>query len=263
MLELAEHVRGARAGLRLVSGMVLAMHHIQVACIARHGLASPFFEQLHARELVEQQLLIASITSEVGIFGDTRVQHLRASSVERRQLQARQGRDDGLVRRARRRPARDLPPHAGRAAERSGARAVRKGDYTLDADRHLGHARHARHVQPGLQDASRRARPSRSLPGSLRRRLGADDGAVLAHPVVGALARHRVRRVRPRRAVRPRRGAQEAGHGAADRARASPRSRSTLQAMRNNVARAAPHEFDADHASCRTAWTSSDRSAGR
>ena len=53
------------------SGMVLAMHHIQVACIARHGLSSPYF-RTYLSELVERQLLIGSITSEVGVWGDTR-----------------------------------------------------------------------------------------------------------------------------------------------------------------------------------------------
>jgi acyl-CoA dehydrogenase len=53
------------------SGMVLAMHHIQVACIARHGLASPFFKK-YMKELVDKQLLVGSITSEVGVWGDTR-----------------------------------------------------------------------------------------------------------------------------------------------------------------------------------------------
>jgi acyl-CoA dehydrogenase len=53
------------------SGMVLAMHHIQVACVARHGLAQPYFRS-YLREIVEKQLLIASITSEVGVWGDTR-----------------------------------------------------------------------------------------------------------------------------------------------------------------------------------------------
>lgn len=53
------------------SGMVLAMHHIQVACIARHGLQSPFLRQ-YLQDLVEHQYLIASMTSEVGTSGDTR-----------------------------------------------------------------------------------------------------------------------------------------------------------------------------------------------
>lgn len=54
------------------SGMVLAMHHIQVACIARHGAHAPYFQKYLRENLVEKQELIASITSENGTFGDTR-----------------------------------------------------------------------------------------------------------------------------------------------------------------------------------------------
>jgi acyl-CoA dehydrogenase len=54
------------------SAMILAMHHIQVACIARHGRGSPFFERYMRENLVEKQDVIASITSENGTFGDTR-----------------------------------------------------------------------------------------------------------------------------------------------------------------------------------------------
>lgn len=53
------------------SAMVLAMHTIQVACLARHGLSSPAIAD-YLRGLVEHQWLLASITSEVGTFGDTR-----------------------------------------------------------------------------------------------------------------------------------------------------------------------------------------------
>jgi acyl-CoA dehydrogenase len=53
------------------SGMVLAMHFIQVACLARHGLGNAFFDSYLA-ELAQRQYLIASITSEVGTFGDMR-----------------------------------------------------------------------------------------------------------------------------------------------------------------------------------------------
>lgn len=53
------------------SGMVLAMHYIQVACLARHGLESGFFSA-YLRDLVQHQYLLASITSEVGTYGDTR-----------------------------------------------------------------------------------------------------------------------------------------------------------------------------------------------
>lgn len=53
------------------SGMVLAMHYIQVACIARHALSSEFFRD-ELRALVAEQRLYASATSEVGTGGDTR-----------------------------------------------------------------------------------------------------------------------------------------------------------------------------------------------
>src|SRR5262249_19221548 len=53
------------------SGMVLAMHHIQVACIARHGAGAPEL-RAYLEELVEKQFLIASVTSEVGVWGDMR-----------------------------------------------------------------------------------------------------------------------------------------------------------------------------------------------
>ena len=53
------------------SGMVLAMHFIQVGCVARHGQGSAFFRG-YLRDLVKHQYLLASMTSEVGTYGDTR-----------------------------------------------------------------------------------------------------------------------------------------------------------------------------------------------
>jgi len=53
------------------SAMVLAMHYIQLGCIARHGLESAFFRG-YLRDVVKHQYLIASMTSEVGTYGDTR-----------------------------------------------------------------------------------------------------------------------------------------------------------------------------------------------
>jgi acyl-CoA dehydrogenase len=53
------------------SGMVLAMHYIEVACLARHGMGSDFFRG-YMRGISDRQWLIASVTSEVGTFGDTR-----------------------------------------------------------------------------------------------------------------------------------------------------------------------------------------------
>lgn len=71
MLELG-HQCAALSGACGSSGMVLAMHHIQVACIARHGRDSAYFQRYMREALVERQDVVASITSENGTFGDTR-----------------------------------------------------------------------------------------------------------------------------------------------------------------------------------------------
>ena len=70
MLELGQLCSAVAQGCGS-SAMVLAMHYSQLACIARHGLGSPFF-QGYLRELVKHQYLLASMTSEVGTFGDMR-----------------------------------------------------------------------------------------------------------------------------------------------------------------------------------------------
>ncbi len=71
MLELGAQCSALAEGCG-ASGMVLAMHHIQVACIARHATGAAYFERYMRENLVERQQLIASITSENGTFGDTR-----------------------------------------------------------------------------------------------------------------------------------------------------------------------------------------------
>lgn len=53
------------------SAMVLAMHHIQVLSIANHAAGSAALID-YLRELVREQRLIASVTSEVGPSGDMR-----------------------------------------------------------------------------------------------------------------------------------------------------------------------------------------------
>lgn len=70
MAELAAHC-AALGSVCSATAMILAMHHIQVACIARHGMGSEYFRDF-LRRLVREQSLIASVTSEVGTFGDTR-----------------------------------------------------------------------------------------------------------------------------------------------------------------------------------------------
>ena len=53
------------------TGMVFAMHQIQVACIVRHAADSAFFTG-YLTTVADKQLLIASATSEVGVSGDVR-----------------------------------------------------------------------------------------------------------------------------------------------------------------------------------------------
>ncbi|MGA9369880.1 MAG: acyl-CoA dehydrogenase family protein [Steroidobacteraceae bacterium] len=53
------------------SAMVLAMHYVQVACLVRHGAQTNFLRSFLS-ELVERQLLLASMTSENGTFGEMR-----------------------------------------------------------------------------------------------------------------------------------------------------------------------------------------------
>ncbi len=53
------------------TAMIYAMHQIQVACIVHHTLDDDFF-RAYAREIVDQQYVIASATTELGIGGDVR-----------------------------------------------------------------------------------------------------------------------------------------------------------------------------------------------
>src|SRR5271165_3934127 len=52
------------------SAMVVAMHHIQVACLVRHGRSALLRDYL--QELSDHQYLLASATTEVGTGGDVR-----------------------------------------------------------------------------------------------------------------------------------------------------------------------------------------------
>ncbi len=69
---IGEISRGVVAlGRRCAStGMVVAMHHIQVACLVRHGRSELIGRYLD--ELVARQYLLASATTELGTGGDVR-----------------------------------------------------------------------------------------------------------------------------------------------------------------------------------------------
>jgi len=53
------------------TAMIYAMHQIEVVCLVRHGLSSPFFRDYLA-DLAHHEWLIASATSEIGVGGDLR-----------------------------------------------------------------------------------------------------------------------------------------------------------------------------------------------
>jgi acyl-CoA dehydrogenase len=53
------------------TAMIYAMHQIEVACLVRHGLSTPFFRDYLA-DLAHHEWLIASATSEIGVGGDLR-----------------------------------------------------------------------------------------------------------------------------------------------------------------------------------------------
>ena len=53
------------------TGMVFAMHQIKVASVVRHSGTSEYF-RAYLEELATRQLLLASVTSEVGVGGDMR-----------------------------------------------------------------------------------------------------------------------------------------------------------------------------------------------
>jgi acyl-CoA dehydrogenase len=75
------------------SAMVFAMHQIQVACLVRHGGASPFAKR-YLRDVVERQLLIASVTTEAGVGGSTRTS---ISPIERDGVACRLRKDGSVV----------------------------------------------------------------------------------------------------------------------------------------------------------------------
>ncbi len=111
------------------SAMVLAMHYIQVACIVRHGRESAYLRD-YLRQLAREQLLLASMTSEVGTSGETRSS---ICAVERHDAQFKLVKDattgsycahaDGILVTCRR--------NSDAAASDQVLVLVRKGDYTL------------------------------------------------------------------------------------------------------------------------------------
>jgi acyl-CoA dehydrogenase len=112
------------------SAMIFAMHSIQIACMARHGAESPFF-RAYLTECAERQLLIASVTSEVGVGGNMRTsitcirrEGARAHVEKAASVVSYGEHADALLLTARRGP--DSP------ASDQALILLRKGEYTLE-----------------------------------------------------------------------------------------------------------------------------------
>ncbi len=137
------------------SGLVLAMHSIQVACLVRHG-SSAAIEQLAPR-LLSGELLLANANSEIGLGGERRSSICALEPVDggfrmdKRAATVSYGEHaDGILATARRHPdsppqdqvmAICLPPGAG-----------------VGVLRRLGHAGPAGHVQSARSAGGGRAR---------------------------------------------------------------------------------------------------------
>ncbi len=147
------------------TAMIYAMHQVKVACVVRHGVGSPWHEDF-IRRLVRDQLLLASSTTEgqgggnvrsseapIERLADGRIRLERAASVISYGAEA-----DAVVTTARR----DADAAASdQVLDRLPARRLQPG-----AHAHLGHARHARHLQRRLH-AARRGRGGADPAGSL------------------------------------------------------------------------------------------------
>jgi acyl-CoA dehydrogenase len=75
------------------TGMVFAMHQIQVACLVRHGVRAPFFRD-YLKRLAAEERLIASVTSEAGVGGSVRTS---ISPIERDGARCRLRKDGTVV----------------------------------------------------------------------------------------------------------------------------------------------------------------------
>ena len=218
------------------TAMIFAMHQIQVACVVHHAQQSPFFRD-YLRELVEDQRLIASATTEIGIGGDVR-SSICAVEVEGDSLPPGEEApvisygeqaDDILV------TCRSAP-RTRRQASRCTVLVRQAAIAPLKPLSRLGHARLPRHVQPGLQLYSAAGAAQQILPTPFADILGRRRCIRFAHRVELAVAGHRDRRGQPGPRLRPRRGAQDAGHDRSSAMRLAEVDRRALQEMRDNVA---------------------------
>ena len=160
---LGHDLRQAAAVVRIVarscasSAMVLAMHHIQVATLVRHGGSAPL--QDFTRRIAAEQLLLASATTEIGIGGNTRNSSLPRRAHRRgcrRAVPPGQAGPGDLLRPARRRHRRHRPSHGGQRGGRPGPGGLRAQRRPPDPALGLGHPRLPRHLLHGLHPRGHR-----------------------------------------------------------------------------------------------------------
>ena len=178
----------AIAGACGSSGMVLAMHYSQLGTLVRHGVGTPWFDA-YLREVVENQYVLASITSEVGTWGSTRTSICALQREGDRftlNKEATTGsycaNSDAILVTCRR---------DNDAAESDQILVlVKPCDYTLTQTTTWDTLGMRGTVSPGFSLKSN-APIEQVVPGSLRRQRRRLHGPLLAHPVVGAVDRHR------------------------------------------------------------------------
>ena len=143
--------------------MIYAMHQTKVACIVRHGRGQAWHEAL-MRAIARDQLLLASSTTEGNNGGERPLQRRARRARTATRIDARARRDGHLLRGRGRRPRHDGAP-LGRCGDlRPGSRRLPEKRLHARAAEWLGHARHAGHLQLGLQAARQGLGSSQILP---------------------------------------------------------------------------------------------------
>ena len=193
------------------AGMVYAMHQIQVQSLMQHARSSEW-HRVFLRRVADEQLLLASATSETGVGGDLRTS-LCAVEHEGDQYRLEKNALRHLLWRGRRCDPRDRAPRARLAIVRPGPRRRDEGSLQAHAHVRLGHDGHAGHLLGGLPASG--IRPGHAhTPGAFRRNRRALHARDLAPSVGGALAWYRARRGPQGAVLRPRGSPQAAGRHA-------------------------------------------------
>src|SRR5206468_3647816 len=129
------------------SAMMYAMHNIKVSSLVSHGRDSNWHRGFMQR-ISDEQLLLASATTEGGIGGDLR-NSICAVEIDGENFKL--GKDATVISYgARRRDPGHRTPRAGCAFLRSGDGRRPEGSVHARSHHRLGHARHAGHLQRGF-----------------------------------------------------------------------------------------------------------------